>query len=363
MYQNGQRDPSRPYQVPPPPPPPMSPPMRQQLGNPMPFPPPPPPRYPPTGQSANGVGLPPPPGPPPSNNPPWQNVLSRMYEGRSVPQTGHVQAYNPRLHGQIPAGSTISTIPPPPPPSEQMSATYIPQGDTFGEGVGIPAFGPEDASNPYSNHSSQPTWTGAKNQNGADPAAVTSMDESRLHAGPMAARGVSNASTATTASSSSSTSLIPPELAAQWPIERVLAWLQANNFSRDWQEAFKALNLCGSQFLELGSVRAGRGNFGLMHQQVYPQLAVQCVKSGTGWDAEAQRPEGKRMRRLVRTLIRGEHPDSSKIAADVESPNVCSFSCVLLNRIANPYVADTLERSQWWIWCSKILTDTTDAAH
>lgn len=335
MYQNGQRDPSRPYQVPPPPPPPMSPPMRQQMGNMVNFPPPPP-RYPAANQPApGGMAPPPPPGPPPPNNAPWPNVMPRMYDGRAgvgMPAPpGPVQAYNPRLHGQIPTGSTIA-IPPPPPPSEQMSATYIPQGDTYGEGVGIPGFGLEDANNPYSNHSSQPLWTGMP-QNSADPAATASMDESvnrdRLHANPMATRGISNASSASAVSTLSSTpSAIPVELAAQWPMERVLAWLQANSFSRDWQETFKALNLCGMHFLELSSLRTGRGNSGLMHQQVYPRLAMQCASSGTGWNQDAERLEGKRMRRAIRTIVRGEQLDTSKIAAgDVESPNVCLWSC------------------------------------
>ncbi|SPO04290.1 related to bck1-like MAPKKK (ask1) [Cephalotrichum gorgonifer] len=325
MYQNGQRDTTRPFQVPPPPPP-MSPPMRQQMGN-MSLPPPPP-RYPSgTQPAANGVMIPPPPGPPPLNsNPPWQSVLSRMYDGRPgvnipPPPSGPVQAYNPRLHGQIPAGSTIpTTIPPPPPPSEKMSATYIPQGDTYGEGVGIPGFALEDANNPYAAMASQPSWPGAT-QNGIDTAGNTPMDESinrdRLYANAMSGRGISNASTATTASSAPSA--IPPELAAQWPMERVLAWLQTNSFSRDWQETFKALNICGMQFLELSSLRAGRGNLGMMHQQVYPRLAMQCVNSGTGWDQPTERAEGKRMRRLVRTLVRGD--DSSKTAAEAESPN------------------------------------------
>jgi mitogen-activated protein kinase kinase kinase len=137
------------------------------------------------------------------------------------------------------------------------------------------------------------------------------------------ARGVSNASTATTTSTASSTS-IPPELAAQWPLDRVLSWLQANNFSRDWQETFKALNLYGIQFLELSSVRTGRGNSGMMHQHVYPKLAAQCTQSGTGWDQPAEREEGKRMRRLIRTIVRGEQHDMGKIgpSGDVESPNV-----------------------------------------
>lgn len=337
MYQNGQRDPSRPYQLPPPPPPPMSPPMRQQMGNMGTFPPPPPPpRYQAAGQPApGGMAPPPPPGPPPANNAPWPNVMPRMYDGRAgvgmPPPPGPVQAYNPRLHGQIPTGSTIS-IPLPPPPTEGMSATYIPQGDTYGEGVGIPGFGLEDANNPYSNHSSQPPWTGMP-QNSADPAAANSMDESvnrdRLHASPMATRGLSNASSASGLSTQSATpTAIPVELAAQWPMERVLAWLQANSFSRDWQETFKALNLCGMHFLDLSSLRTGRGNSGLMHQQVYPRLAMQCSSSGTGWNQDAERLEGKRMRRAIRTIVRGDHLDTSKIAAgEAESPNVCLGHC------------------------------------
>ncbi|PKS07170.1 hypothetical protein jhhlp_005770 [Lomentospora prolificans] len=317
MYQNGQRDPSRSFQLPPPP---MSPPIRQPLGNIMAIPPPPP-RYPGGAQTANGVMPPPPPGPPPGSGAPWQNVLSRMYDGRAglnipPPPPGQVQAYNPRLHGSIPAGSTVSTIPPPPPPSEQMSATYIPTGDTWGEGVGIPAFGLDEP---------KPLWA-MQPPNGTDTSNLTleeAMNRDRLHANAMqSARGVSNASTATTTSSVSAAS-ISPDLAAQWPMDRVLTWLQANNFSRDWQETFKALGLYGMQFLELSSGRAGRGNFGMMHQQVYPRLAIQCAQSGTGWDQAAEREEGKRMRRLIRLIVRGEQSDMGKmgLGADIESPN------------------------------------------
>ena len=150
MYQPGQRHPSvtgpsGQYAVPPPPP--MSPPSQQQH---MMSIPPPPPR-PVTGQSHQhpAMMIPPPPGPPPGGiQSSWQGSWGRSYDARGFPlpppnpppNTQH-QAYNPSqpyVNHQPPPLS----IPPPPPGSEhQMSATYIPQGDSFGPGVGIPGFG------------------------------------------------------------------------------------------------------------------------------------------------------------------------------------------------------------------------------
>jgi mitogen-activated protein kinase kinase kinase len=102
------------------------------------------------------------------------------------------------------------------------------------------------------------------------------------------------------------------EQAAQWPLDRVLLWLASNQFSNDWQETFKGLNLHGAQFLELGSGHGGRGNFGMMHQQVYPRLAKECSSSGTGWDQAREREEGKRMRRLIRGIVTGRSGEQVK---------------------------------------------------
>lgn len=110
------------------------------------------------------------------------------------------------------------------------------------------------------------------------------------------------ASNATTISGSG----ISPELAAQWSLEHVLSWLQAHNFSKDWISTFRALDLHGTKFLELGSTLGGRGNFGMMHQQVYPRLAIECTNSGNRWEQTREREEGKRMRRLIRSLVKGE---------------------------------------------------------
>ncbi|KAF4979507.1 hypothetical protein FZEAL_4275 [Fusarium zealandicum] len=259
--------------------------------------------------------LPPPPGPPPASalgqQPPWHGAFGRMYDGRPgfnipPPPPGQHQPYNPKLHAQIAAGQTVS-IPPPPPPNEAMSATYIPQGDTYGEGVGIPAFGLED---PTLIASSQTSWPVTTPQSGTDTNATTPMDDAardRLYTANTAQRA-SNSSNATPPGA------IPPEIAAQWSPDTVLIWLAKNQFSKDWQETFKALNLHGAQFLELGSGHGGRGNFGMMHQQVYPKLAQECTNSGTGWDQPREREEGKRMRRLIRSIVTGRPADSSKIA-------------------------------------------------
>ena len=315
MFQNGQRDATRPFQVPPPPPP-MSPPPAggiNNINNVMTIPPPPP-RYPSAPGAVGGVMLPPPPGPPPNSafpssalpppsalgSAPWHGAWGRAFDGRSnfnIPPPppgggGGLQAYNPKLHAQAIAaaaaasgsGATLS-IPPPPPPSEQMSATYIPQGDTYGEGVGIPGLGMAD-----------------------DISIGTLQDDGsgrdRLYA----------TTTNRGASTASNSSVIAPELASQWPIDKVLMWLQANQFSRDWQETFKILSLQGAQFLELGHGHGGRGNFGMMHQQVYPVLASQCTRSGTGWDQPKEREEGKRMRRLIRSIVTGRPVDPTKIS-------------------------------------------------
>jgi mitogen-activated protein kinase kinase kinase len=188
-----------------------------------------------------------------------------------------------------------------------MSATYIPQGDTYGEGVGIPAFGVDDSST-YS-AISQNSWQ-TMSQTSLETNLTTPLDDGsgrdRMYSSAIPPRGLSTASNATTSG-------VPPELAMQWTLDRVLLWLQVNHFSKDWQDTFKGLNLHGAQFLELGSGHGGRGNFGMMHQQVYPRLAIECSNSGTGWDQPREREEGKRMRRLIRSIVTGRPIEPSRM--------------------------------------------------
>nr|AIS67218.1 BCK1 [Cryphonectria parasitica] len=323
MY--GQRqgtDPSRPFQVPPPPPP-MSPPPSlgtSSINGIMTTIPPPPPRY--ASAPAGAIQLPgppgapppstlpPPPGPPPSSATPWQGTWNGSYGSYIPPPPPPAQQaprpYNPLPYKLVNGQQIPLSIPPPPPPNEQMSATYIPAGDTYGEGVGIPGLGMDETMAWPVSATSQSPWTtqqssigslGTSNTN--DTANTTPIDS---YGGTAHNRVNSTTSNATTTASSG----IPSELAAQWPLDRVLSWLRANNFSKDWISTFRVLELHGSKFLELGSSHNGRGNFGMMHQQVYPQLAIECTNSGNRWDQTREREEGKRMRRLIRSIVKGE---------------------------------------------------------
>lgn len=105
-----------------------------------------------------------------------------------------------------------------------------------------------------------------------------------------------------TNSNNSSSLLSPSDPSLQWPIERVLIWLAKNGFSTDWQETFRHLGIQGEEFVELGRGTGGRGNFGMMHQMVFPRLSRECNRSGTGWDQAREREEGKRMRKLIRKI-------------------------------------------------------------
>lgn len=94
------------------------------------------------------------------------------------------------------------------------------------------------------------------------------------------------------------TPVSPSEAGLQWPLERVLAWLAQSGFSREWQEAFRVLDLHGDQFLDIG--RPGnRGNRAIMHNSVYPQLTNIM---GGSYTVESLQ-EGKRLRRLIRKIM------------------------------------------------------------
>ncbi|CAK7563109.1 MAG: mitogen-activated protein kinase kinase kinase [Sporothrix epigloea] len=363
MYQGGQRNTSRGYKAPPPPP--LSTPM-SQLGNGVGIPPPPPPqlRYPGTPNSSFFPGnIPPPPsGPPPAaalgQQASWHGTWGGMYDGRGVyppppppllpemnlnagnPQ--QMKAYNPQMHATV--GTALGQTAAPVqslPQNEQMSATYIPGIDTYGEGVGIPGFGSvPDSLSPYSAHAPFAQWhastgrhhnkdsgsapanvnnngtTGNPNsQGGSQATAAPNEGMSRQNFGPSA--GAINTQGVPAASSAANFRGVPPEMASQWPLERVLSWLQANQFPTDWQEAFKKLELFGAPFLELGSAHGGRGNFSLMHQQVYPTLNQLWIDrtgaSGDKWDPSKDREEGRRMRHLIRNIVSGRPTEASKL--------------------------------------------------
>lgn len=300
--------------------------------------PPPPPRYQPT--QTQGVVPPPPPGPPPGTgygaakitNPQvqaqntigWQQnwaarqALSQGYLPPPPPPPlvpANQQLYN-RTHLSIPSGEG------------RTSATYVPQPGTFGPGVGIPAFDSHTLS-AYENQATlmdsdrqrpqvnqlyeYPSPDTAYKRDGTIPPTPSARTiPSALAANDGAHEQLPNHGQTTELTKSSSHrhnssntlpgGMSPSEAAAQWPLERVLLWLAKNGFSKDWQETFKALELQGADFIELGHGLNGRPNLGKLHNVVYPQLAKECESSGTGWDQTREREEGKRMRKLIRQI-------------------------------------------------------------
>lgn len=364
MYQPGQRHVSaaeqgRPYiPLPPPPPPSMSPPVQQPHMINL---PPPPPRPIAIQQHPGQLMIPPPPGPPPTSSlgiqPAWQGNWGRTYDARGFPippplqsAPGQYQTYNPNQQFSALQNPSVNMLHSPATnDSPHMTATYIPQaGDSFGVGVGIPGLlgrtqepsfnrgdsadfsatsdssrsttretpdtaTPLEASNgSYAEQRNQPyqqvqSSTPSSRQNPMHFAARETLDMANPQSTPSSNRAHNAASTVGQLQGGTMVqSVLDPDIAAaQWPLDRVLLWLAANSFSNDWQETFKALGIQGTQFLELGSSHGGRGNFGMMHQQVYPRLAKECLSSGTGWDQSREREEGKRMRRLIRNIVTG----------------------------------------------------------
>lgn len=233
-----------------------------------------------------------------------------MYDPRPAfgtmppPPTAQHLPYNPKHHAAM-ANAGMAAIPPPR-QSDAMSATYIPSGqDMYGEGVGIPGLGADESDMASLGMTDDPT----------------SRDRFYNMAAKQA-REVSNAS------SSSSVHAIPQELASQWSLDTVLMWLAQNDFSKQWQDTFKTLNLHGAAFLELGSRHAGRGNLGIMHKQVYPRLAIECMLAKTVWDQAKEREEGKRMRRLVRSIVAGLPVDPSQTVSSHARNNSVTSSSV-----------------------------------
>ncbi|KAL8741012.1 MAG: hypothetical protein Q9190_006340 [Brigantiaea leucoxantha] len=353
-YQQGQRQPpstqmmdSRAPYIPGPPPPQISGPQQQ---NHMINLPPPPPR-PMAIHGAHNVVPPPPPGPPPAPSgglsAQWGQQNNWAGSQRFLPPPpplgpnqvgGHAQ-YNPGQNYQSQQPPQLS-IPPPPPQAESQpltSATYIPHGESFGPGVGIPAlqqasfnrgdsneFQSAAAISPtrdFSTHSHvynnsvpqtplsrQMPWA-ALTREAIDYSSSTPLNNAQSNNSHPQSNVkqdvVPSFGHRYTDSNNSSNLLQPNDPDQQWPIDRVLIWLAANGFSNDWQETFRILNISGSEFLELGRGNNGRGNFGMMHQHIYPRLARECTRSGTGWEQSREREEGKRMRKLIRRIADG----------------------------------------------------------
>ncbi|MCJ1326405.1 hypothetical protein MMC10_003069 [Thelotrema lepadinum] len=352
-------------------PPPIAPPPPQQPSM-MPLPPPPP-RPLPLSQSNHNLIPPPPPGPYPGLSQ-GTNALSASWIGQGwnrvgIPppppppvQMGHSgTAHYATSHGNPPSQAAFASGPRQSPyetlQSEQplTSATYIPGGDSFGPGVGIPGL----HSTQISGFSSSDYEIGPDVTNNGD----TSMQQERaLHGrteaelpayeafsvngqrqpqqyvrghetreqdtpGPLAAtkHGLAGMDTdQSTAQRHGSSHPSPSTTGAQnaevfWNAERVQNWLAQNGFSSDWQQTLRLLNIQSESFFELGQANNGRGNLEMMYNTILPALKVQCERTGIIWDPAREREEGKRLRKLVRKIAEFGSPAGSRPSGQARS--------------------------------------------
>lgn len=113
----------------------------------------------------------------------------------------------------------------------------------------------------------------------------------------------------------------PYDAARHWPLGGVLQWLADNDFSENWQETMKHLNMHGDQFLEIGRGHGGRGNVALMHSSIYPELAKQCSRNGIVYDSHHEREVGRRLRNLVRIIVEESDPKRRPNSATLLGPS------------------------------------------
>jgi hypothetical protein len=334
------------------------------------FYPPPPPQPPPqqqqqTSTPGSHIRLPgPPPRPSTSANHGGMPISGQHY-WNPPPGQYQQQSYNPGLY-QHP----YNPLPPPPlvrPPQQQQqqpqprepltSATYVPDGASFGPGVGIPPLhnprefgdGTYYDTNYAPNQENAPTnFAGSildslqSVKYGANTGFVPPTPSLRTHlnipnnipnsdAQTYDSHGPPTATMQTTIPQKSSsvfyrdggngtTPVSPHDASIQWPAERVQIWLANNGFSRDWQETFKTLGLEGSRFLDIGRGHGSKGNVAMMHQVIFPQLHRQCTASGTGWDQNRERDEGRKLRRLVRSIVETGNSSNGRVQPRPDAP-------------------------------------------
>lgn len=303
--------------------------------------PPPPPRT-----QLQPVGIPgylPPPPPPPPGPPPVQTGYNQTWQqpahARQIISSGYGLSTPSPYPQHVPykpanftgVDTSYASAPYVPGDAPLTSATYVPGNDTIGgfpplyeplyepshgranyDLYGRPSVAPvynEGAYNPQTPAAVRPMQPfNPANHNtlpelGNDHVSQSSPQPTTQ--GPELAKSPSHRHNTSGASLGG---LSATEAAAQWPLDKVLLWLARNHFSKDWQDTFRTLELQGAEFLELGLAWGGRGNPGKIHQVVYPQLAKECVRNGTGWDSKRERierDEGLRIRRLIRQLHDG----------------------------------------------------------
>lgn len=227
------------------------------------------------------------------------------------------------------------------------SARYIPSGESFGPGVGIPPLNPGVGHLYTQNRVSQESFSSHRqlirpnsarggsfrNQQSTSHkrGQSQSREENDLYSTdippsgfPEQGRDVSRTAQtlqpiaaglnlrAQQGSPELTTPVSPNDAGAHWPLDRVVNWLDENSFSAEWQETFRKLNIQGTQFLDICRGHGGKGNYHTMYNVVYPQLQKEYEQKGVTYEITREQEEGRRLRRLMRKTVENGGPSSSK---------------------------------------------------
>jgi len=204
-----------------------------------------------------------------------------------------------------------------------MSARYIPNGESFGVGVGIPPLTPLQGYTPLRNQNQAniPDGMHRTHMPGntnlelrvsprqdrliSTPTTVSQemfprlQTEQHLGVNPKSElRGVSpGAATRGNDGNTNSAPDSPHEPAVQWPMERVTSWLAKNDYPVAYQEAFKKLDLQGTRFLDIGRGRD------LFYNTVIPAVREFSAAPQNEQEEKHEKAERQRLWKLMRTLL------------------------------------------------------------
>ncbi|KAF3179259.1 hypothetical protein TWF788_007065 [Orbilia oligospora] len=276
----------------------------------------------PNGSNPNlPFGIPP---PPPKNENTWQSTWgkthAREWESRPTIQTTFQNTYHP--HGmpyQLP-GSPLTAQPP-----SQINYAHAP----------IPHI-PPPPSHPapplQSNQSLQPSQLvrEAFHRTDSEPSEASSVfskpeiDEAMtpltLHTPSLTRHPHVLPVRSETPSSSAPLSA---EDIASWTIEKVTTFLGDHHFAKEWQDAFRNLDIFGKEFLLIGQVNG----YNLLYNSILPE--VQSLY-GQSAKQDRERYEARRLKKLVRSLAPAidESPVTGSSSAPDKSPTLAPLSLI-----------------------------------
>ncbi|KAK6349999.1 hypothetical protein TWF696_006251 [Orbilia brochopaga] len=253
------------------------------------------------------------PPPPPKNENTWQSTWGkthgREWENRPTIQTAFQNTYHPHgLPYQLP-GSPLTTQAP-----GQLGYNHAP----------LPHI-PPPPSHPAPIQNNQPHQSSRIAREAFTRTDSEPSESSHPHVLPVRSE-----------TPSSSTPLSAEEIAS-WTIEKVTNFLGDHHFAKEWQDAFRNLDICGKEFLLIGQVNG----YHLLYQNILPEVTTLY---GTAAKQDRERHEARRLKKLIRSLAPAieESPITGSSSATGKSPTLAPLS--LLKR---GHRASTISPGEW----------------